>query len=92
MRPRVICSSKSACFLCNFFNAACGRFHITRTHGVVYEKSALPTVVTDMSKMMADAVDNFNMKLERYIHKLLSHGQEPRSQILMAVGQTGPRD
>ncbi|KAI9768094.1 MAG: hypothetical protein M1840_005128 [Geoglossum simile] len=40
--PRVICSSKNACFLCNLFVALDGRFHMAQTHGVLYPKWALP--------------------------------------------------
>jgi OTT_1508-like deaminase len=40
--PRVICSSKNACFLCDLFVSLDGRFHMAQTHGVLYPKWALP--------------------------------------------------
>lgn len=40
--PRIICSSKQACFLCNLFFKVDGRFIIPSTHGRLYEKWALP--------------------------------------------------
>jgi hypothetical protein len=41
-RPRVICSSKSACYLCNLFFQLHDGFHVPRTHGRLYEKWILP--------------------------------------------------
>lgn len=42
-RPRFICSSKSACYMCNLFFSIHGGFHIPRTHGKLYDKWTLPT-------------------------------------------------
>ena len=41
-RPRIICSSKSACYLCNLFFRIHGGFYVPRTHGRLYEKWILP--------------------------------------------------
>lgn len=43
--PRIICSSKQACFLCNLFFKMHGRFMVPSTHGRLYEKWALPAAV-----------------------------------------------
>lgn len=48
--PRIICSSKQACFLCNLFFKIHGRFIIPSTHGRFYEKWALPATVKKMGK------------------------------------------
>ena len=40
--PRIISSSKKACYLCNLFFKLHGRFIIPSTHGRLYEKWALP--------------------------------------------------
>ncbi|MCJ1386335.1 hypothetical protein MMC17_009461 [Xylographa soralifera] len=37
-RPRFICSSKNACYLCNLFFFLHGGFHVPRTHGRLYDK------------------------------------------------------
>ncbi|CZR58861.1 uncharacterized protein PAC_08753 [Phialocephala subalpina] len=42
LRPRFICSSKSACYLCNLFFTLHGGFHIPKTHGRLYDKWTLP--------------------------------------------------
>ena len=42
LRPRVICSNKSACYLCNLFFKLHGQFDIPRTHGRLYYKWTLP--------------------------------------------------
>lgn len=43
--PRIICSSKQACFLCDLFFKIHGRFTIPSTHGRLYEKWAIPEAV-----------------------------------------------
>ncbi|KAL8982448.1 MAG: hypothetical protein Q9177_005268 [Variospora cf. flavescens] len=40
--PRIMCSSKQACFLCDLFFKIHGRFTVPSTHGRLYEKWALP--------------------------------------------------
>jgi hypothetical protein len=41
-RPRHICSSKSACYLCNLYFALHGGFYVPRTHGRLYAGWVLP--------------------------------------------------
>lgn len=41
-KPRLICSSKSACYLCNLFFRFHKAFDVPRTHGRLYEKWTLP--------------------------------------------------
>jgi hypothetical protein len=41
-RPRIICSNKSACYLCNLFFQVHGGFCIPKTHGRIYDKWILP--------------------------------------------------
>jgi hypothetical protein len=48
LMPRVICATKSACYLCNLFFSLHGRFYIPSTHGRVYEKWTLPDRVVEV--------------------------------------------
>lgn len=41
-RPRTICSSKSACYLCDLFFRLHGQYYVPRTHGRLYHKWTLP--------------------------------------------------
>jgi hypothetical protein len=41
-QPRIICSSKSACYLCNLFFRLHSSFQVPRTHGRLYSKWTLP--------------------------------------------------
>ena len=41
-KPRVLASSKDACYLCNLFIKLHGQFYTPATHGVVYDKWILP--------------------------------------------------
>jgi hypothetical protein len=45
-RPRFICSSKSACYLCNLFFSLHGGFYVPRTHGRLYARWILPDWVS----------------------------------------------
>lgn len=46
LRPRVICSSKNACFLCNAFMRLHNRFYTPKTHGKLYPLWTLPEIST----------------------------------------------
>ncbi|KFY19304.1 hypothetical protein V493_08027 [Pseudogymnoascus sp. VKM F-4281 (FW-2241)] len=41
-RPRIICASKSACYLCNLFFRLHGVFQVPRSHGKLYPQWTLP--------------------------------------------------
>ncbi|KAL5344216.1 hypothetical protein ACLOAV_010834 [Pseudogymnoascus australis] len=41
-RPRIICASKSACYLCNLFFKIHGVFQVPRSHGKLYTQWILP--------------------------------------------------
>ena len=60
-RPRVICSNKSACYLCDLFFKIHGKFHIARTHGKVYESWILPGQETHL---LSTSNPNFLMLVE----------------------------
>lgn len=53
-RPRTICSSKSACYLCNLFFQLHGGFSVPRTHGKLYEKWILPDWLSVPSERRGD--------------------------------------
>ena len=42
IRPRTICSSKSACYLCDLFFRLHGQYYVPRTHGRLYHRWSLP--------------------------------------------------
>ncbi|KAK4173638.1 hypothetical protein QBC36DRAFT_194111 [Triangularia setosa] len=44
-RPRVICSSKDACYLCNLFIQTHGMFHTPKTHGNLYTGWRIPPIL-----------------------------------------------
>lgn len=63
LRPRVICSSKSACYLCDLFFKLHGRFYIPRTHGRLYERWTLPDWHHLLSEMRRR---DFNVLLKQF--------------------------
>ncbi|KAI9855733.1 MAG: hypothetical protein M1824_005893 [Vezdaea acicularis] len=80
--PRVICSGKSACFLCNLFVKLHGRFYMARTHGVLYKAWALPNITASLisqarEKELALTVRQFNRTLKATI-ETVRQGQNMR--------------
>ncbi|KAH6959822.1 hypothetical protein BKA56DRAFT_599587 [Ilyonectria sp. MPI-CAGE-AT-0026] len=62
--PRVICSSKDACFLCDKFIATTGKLHIPKSHGRLYPGWRLPIVLAS-----DDKTRQFNAVLEETIRQ-----------------------
>ncbi|KAK4192787.1 hypothetical protein QBC35DRAFT_202607 [Podospora australis] len=61
-KPRVICSSKDACFLCNQFVQQHGVFHIPKTHGNLYTNWRVPPIRT-----LNDAHDRLDQSLQTHV-------------------------
>ena len=76
MIPKVICSSKSACYLCDLFIRLHGKFIMPRTHGRIYEKWILPYSIQGISmerrRTLGDVIKQFNDALESKIKLTLS--------------------
>ncbi|KAI1515659.1 OTT-1508-deam domain containing protein [Pyrenophora tritici-repentis] len=70
--PRVLKSSKDACFLCNLFVKTHGKFYISKTHGKVYSPWMLPDLYSlalskKHRKNFVRVTDVFNRALEETI-------------------------
>ncbi|KAH8671923.1 hypothetical protein BGZ60DRAFT_527361 [Tricladium varicosporioides] len=66
-RPRIIASSKSACYLCNLFFHLHGGFLVPRTHGRIYEKWVLPDwldIPIKRHRELAAVLTRFKRKLD----------------------------
>ncbi|KAI0547504.1 hypothetical protein F4679DRAFT_553778 [Xylaria curta] len=66
--PRVICSSKSACWLCNAFILHHGKIHTPRSHGRLYPGWRLPNF---HGGWFNDITATFNQRLENAITESL---------------------
>ena len=64
-RPRIIGSSKSACYLCDLFIQLHGEFSVPRTHGRLYDRWMLPDHA--VNGHLVSAIDRFNAVLEAKI-------------------------
>lgn len=64
-RPRVIASSKDACYLCNLLVSTHGGFHVPRTHGKLYKGWRLPVGVPGWEGVQ----ERMNTALEARIKK-----------------------
>ena len=82
-RPRVICSSKSACFLCDRFLRLHGEFFIERSHGVLYSKWTLPNVnqVIPPSgrRRLHELVDAFAQSIQREVGQVVRKASSKRT-------------
>lgn len=79
--PRVITSSKSACFLCNLFMKMHGRFHTPRTHGVLYHHWNLPGGETlallpkQQRREVEELMQRFSTAIEELVQSTINAGK-----------------
>jgi hypothetical protein len=66
--PRVICSTKKACYLCNLFFVLHGRFTVLATHGRLYEKWTLPKCIQDLKDSKAKTI---HAVIERFYNAIV---------------------
>jgi len=84
LRPRVITSSKSACFLCNLFIKMHGKFHTPRTHGVLYHHWSLPgqetlALIPDQQRGEAERLmHRFNLDIEDMVRSKIDASKRVR--------------
>jgi hypothetical protein len=92
-RPRIICSSKSACYLCNLFFHVHGGFHVPRTHGKLYDTWILPDwleVPRRRRKDLAIITERFKATLDDRIKDILTskpkNYNHPNESVLLPTG------
>ena len=79
-RPRFICSSKKACYLCNLFLHIHGGFLSPRTHGKLYDTWILPdwiAIPADRYPNFAKITKDFKETMERKIEEALRSNPKP---------------
>jgi hypothetical protein len=87
-RPRFICSSKKACYLCNLFLHIHGGFLSPRTHGKLYDTWILPDwieIPADRYPNFAMITEDFKATLERKIEQALRSNPKPYPDFQMRV-------
>ena len=67
--PRVILSSKKACYLCNLFFRYHGKFFIANSHGRAYEKWALPQAFHQLGPAQAAHITSVIRKFEAEVRR-----------------------
>ena len=77
LRPRVICSNKHACFLCNLYVTVHGSFYIPGSHGKLYPQWRIPRpdelhLSEESTQKMTKCLERFNQALESHIRTFLS--------------------
>ncbi|KAK4140316.1 uncharacterized protein C8A04DRAFT_15069 [Dichotomopilus funicola] len=77
-KPRIICSSKDSCYLCNLFIRLRGDFYTPRTHGNIYHRWWLPPVPE-----FAITRNRLNQELEAQIGRVTLDFMSPGSPGLM---------
>ena len=79
-RPRIISSSKSACYLCDLFIQLHGKFRMPRTHGRLYDRWILPErPINELptNGHLFSVINRFHAALEAKIIYILSHKPRP---------------
>lgn len=77
--PRVLKSSKSACFLCNMFIKIHGKWYTPKTHGKLYSRWMFPALdglglAKKRRREMADVVARFEKAIEQEILRVAVEG------------------
>ncbi|KAI1269524.1 hypothetical protein F5Y18DRAFT_422473 [Xylariaceae sp. FL1019] len=81
LSPRVICSNKDACWLCNQFILMHGKMHVPKSHGRIYPGWTLPALNIPLC---ADLERRFNIRLQQRIRQSLdslSKGSQPTRHL-----------
>ncbi|PGH13615.1 hypothetical protein AJ80_06247 [Polytolypa hystricis UAMH7299] len=79
-RPRVISSSKSACYLCDLFISLHGKYHMRQTHGKLYDAWTLPEWCMNPESGLHGTVVKFNSALESRIKDTVNKKNMPYPQ------------
>ena len=77
--PRIVCSSKQACFLCDLFFKIHGRFTIPSAHGRLYEKWALPDAVKSIANANGDILTTLKRFASAIENALIRETQSTRT-------------
>ncbi|KAH8593072.1 hypothetical protein B0O99DRAFT_516281 [Bisporella sp. PMI_857] len=89
-RPRVICTNKSACYLCDLFFRIHGQFQLPRTFGKMNERWILPDWLHDIppSRIPAlrNAVEQFSTALDSQIRLASKNMKRQPDPIESSVG------
>lgn len=98
-RPRVLCSSKHACFLCDLFIKTHKGFYMPGSHGKFYPQWRLPTLEElnlpkETTKKYLKCLEDFNENLELKIYDYLQKGPvqipDPTESIIYKPGSITP--
>ena len=82
-RPRIICSSKDACYMCDLFVRSHGIFHMPSTHGAMYDLWTLPTQLelnNNAKTRVQNALRLLNVEIESKIKRTLNKSAQPFAQ------------
>ena len=88
--PRIIGSSKSACYLCNLFVHHHESFQVARSHGRLYDRWILPKEVFDQDSSMRPVVDKLNASIESEILDVLKTKRKPFPHPAESAVNLGP--
>ena len=79
--PRMLCSTKKACFLCSHFIRLHGKFKVPSTHGKLYEKWTFPEAMKQIpeirAKQLGEIVDKFSNALEDELRREILDARKP---------------
>ncbi|KAK0632418.1 hypothetical protein B0T14DRAFT_32536 [Immersiella caudata] len=83
IKPRVISSSKAACYLCNLFIQLHGKYHVHQTHGKLYTGWRIPQIPALMETQA-----RLTAELARVIKTISSSSQKHQPQPIESPAPT----
>lgn len=79
--PRVLCASKSACYLCCLFINIHGEFQVPRTHGRIYDKWMLPVLPTDIAPGRQHSLAYVTRQLDSEVKAQILHTLQDTKRV-----------
>lgn len=99
LRPRILSSSKEACYLCHLFITTHAKFHTQRSHGNLYPEWRLPRfdelqLSKDAEREMKQVIGKFSQAIEMQILSYLlqqpQRRQDPSESSVFLPGVYSP--
>jgi nucleic acid/nucleotide deaminase of polymorphic system toxin len=99
LRPRILCSNKEACYLCNLYISTHAKFHTQRSHGNLYPKWRLPrfdelqlskNAEREMKQVIARFSHTIEMQILSYLLQQPQRRQDPSESSVFLPGVYTP--
>lgn len=86
-KPRIICSSKDACYLCNLLIQLHGTFHIHKAHNYLYPSWRL-LPLSSLDHVLAQLNQSLEAKIRELLQVLMNGGKSGKLMLTQNVNES----